>query len=124
MPRALRAILQKVRAISEALTLESRINAVSASTTEAARCAKIPEPQSASQREEAVSCLTLVLFHVWGHTEANEGLGNGFQTVCRWPQRFEWMDRSRISGMDRFDSSAHAKWGWFLVMVLVLVFVQ
>ena len=25
-----------------------------------------------------------------------------------WPQRFEWMDRSRISGMDRFEESTHA----------------
>ena len=57
---------------------------------------------------EVFGCFKLVLLYVWGHTEANEDLRNAVHTVCRWPQRFEWMDRSRISGMDRFEESTHA----------------
>ena len=41
-----------------------------------------------------------------------------------WTQRFERIDRARISSMDWFEESAHANGTGFLVMVLVLVFVQ
>ena len=66
----------------------------------------------------------MVLFYVWGHTAANGSIKVREMSFNHWTQRFERIDRARISGMDWFEESAHANGTGFLVMVLVLVFVQ
>ena len=69
------------------------------------------------------SCFELVLVYVWGHTEANEGLGNAFRPCP-----------AGLSGLNEWTVPEFPVWtgliqapmqmGLVLVMVLVLVSVQ